>query len=157
MKKEVAERIRSIFTAPGNEEALRLLHLFCKDYREKAPDLAEWAETALPEDLVVMQMPLGHPKKIPTVDMLERLNKEINRRTRVATLFPNPASCLRLVLYGFGRLCYREDNICQLVELVPMYHLFLLKMIQLGVTNFAPTDTDLLLIGQYLGFLYIVS
>jgi putative transposase len=29
--------------------------------------------------------------------MLERLSREIKRRTRVATLFPNPASCLRLV------------------------------------------------------------
>lgn len=97
MKKEVAERIRSIFTAPDDEEALRLLHLFCKEYREKAPDLAEWAETALPEGLVIMQMPPEHRKKIRTVNMLERLNKEIKRRTRVATLFPNAASCLRLV------------------------------------------------------------
>lgn len=97
MKKEVAERIRSIFTAPDDEEALRLLHLFCNQYREKAPDLAEWAETALPEGLVIMQMPPEHRKKIRTVNMLERLNKEIKRRTRVATLFPNSASCLRLV------------------------------------------------------------
>ena len=73
-KKEVAERIRSRYTAPDDEKALRLLHLFCKDYREKAPDLAEWAETALPESLVVMKMPQSHRKKVRTVNMLERLN-----------------------------------------------------------------------------------
>ncbi len=97
MKKEVAERIRSIFTAPNDEEALRLLSMFYKEYREKAPDLVSWAETALPEGLVVMKMPSNHRKKIRKVNMLERLNKEIKRRTRVATLFPNTASCLRLV------------------------------------------------------------
>ena len=32
-----------------------------------------------------------------TTNGLERLNKELKRRTRVATLFPNAASCLRLV------------------------------------------------------------
>jgi putative transposase len=97
MKKEVAGRIRAIFTAPDNEEALRLLQLFLEDYQQRAPDLVSWAATALPEGLVVMQMPPEHRQRLRTVNMLERLNKEIKRRTRVATLFPNTASCLRLI------------------------------------------------------------
>ncbi|MCP4445849.1 MAG: IS256 family transposase, partial [Myxococcales bacterium] len=39
----------------------------------------------------------AHQKKMRTSNLLERLNKEIGRRTRVATMFPNQASCLRLV------------------------------------------------------------
>jgi putative transposase len=97
MKKEVAGRIRAIFTAPDNEEALRLLNVFLEDYQQTAPDLVSWAATALPEGLIVMQMPLEHRQRLRTVNMLERLNKEIKRRTRVATLFPNTASCLRLI------------------------------------------------------------
>ena len=97
MKQEVAERIRSIFTAPNDEEAQRLLAIFLDDYRQDAPELATWAETALQEGLVVMSMPKAHRKRLRTVNMLERLNKEILRRTRVATLFPNTESCLRLV------------------------------------------------------------
>lgn len=97
MKQEVADRIRAIFTAPDNEEALRLLAAFLADYRKDAPDLAAWAETALPQGLVVMEMPKAHRRRLRTVNMLERLNKEILRRTRVATLFPNTESCLRLV------------------------------------------------------------
>ncbi len=97
MKHEVAERIRTIFTAPDDKEAVRLLAAFIDDYRKVAPDLANWAETALPEGLVVMSMPTGHRRRLRTVNMLERLNKEILRRTRVATLFPNTESCLRLV------------------------------------------------------------
>ena len=97
MKKEVAERLRSVFTAPSEEEALRLLDLFLCEYREKAPDLVSWAETAVPEGLTVMTMPASHRRRLRTVNMLERLNKEIKRRTRVATIFPNTDSCLRLV------------------------------------------------------------
>ena len=97
MRKEVAERLRSVFSAPTETEALRLLTLFLDDYRPKAPDLASWAETAVPEGLAVMKMPEPHRRRLRTVNMLERLNKEIKRRTRVATIFPNPESCLRLV------------------------------------------------------------
>jgi len=97
LKKEIAGRIRAIFNAPNDAEAKRLLDIFLKDYQEKAPKLVEWAETALPEGLEVFRFPEQHRKKIRTVNMLERINKEIRRRTRVATLFPNTDSCLRLV------------------------------------------------------------
>lgn len=97
MKKEVAERIRSIFNAPDDKEAKRLLDIFIKDYSQTAPGLADWAETAIPEGLTVFEMPSEHRLRIRTVNMLERVNKEIKRRTRVATLFPNTDSCLRLV------------------------------------------------------------
>lgn len=97
MKEEVAGRIRAIFTAPDNQEALRLLDIFLADYKESAPELVAWAEEALPEGMVVFSMPEKHWKRLRTDNMLERLNKEILRRTRVATLFPNTASCLRLV------------------------------------------------------------
>lgn len=97
MKSEVAGQIRAIFNAPNEAEAKRLLDLFLRDYQESAPQLTEWAETAIPEGCVVFLFPEEHRKKIRTVNMLERVNKEIRRRTRVATLFPNTDSCLRLI------------------------------------------------------------
>ena len=97
MKKEVASKIRAIFTAPDNQEASRLLDIFLTDYQKTAPELVAWAEEAIPEGMVVFSMPENHWKRLRTDNMLERLNKEILRRTRVATLFPNTASCLRLV------------------------------------------------------------
>lgn len=97
MKTEVAERLRGVFTAPSSEEAQRLFEMFLADYRDKAPDLVDWAESAVPEGLVVMQMPQRHRRKLRTVNVLERLNKEIKKRTRVASIFPNTSSCLRLV------------------------------------------------------------
>ena len=97
MKKTVAADIRSIFNAPDEHEAKRLLEHFIKRYETTAPKLASWAESALPEGFSVFDLPDHHRKRLRTTNVLERVNKEIKRRTRVATLFPNEASCLRLV------------------------------------------------------------
>lgn len=97
MKKTVAADIRSIFNAPDENEAKRLLGHFIERYETTAPKLASWAESALPEGFSVFDLPDSHRKRMRTSNVLERINKEIKRRTRVATLFPNEASCLRLV------------------------------------------------------------
>ena len=54
-------------------------------------------EQNIPEGLTVMTLPAAHRRRLRTTNMLERVNKEIKRRTRVATLFPNDDSLLRLV------------------------------------------------------------
>lgn len=61
------------------------------------PQLATWAETNFPEGFAVFGPPDAHRVRMRTTNGLERLNKELKRRTQVATLFPNPDSCLRLV------------------------------------------------------------
>ena len=66
-------------------------------HQQDAPQLAEWALENVPEGLQVFTLPAAHQRRLRTTNMLERLNKEILRRTRVATLFPNDASLLRLV------------------------------------------------------------
>ncbi len=59
--------------------------------------LAAWAEEALPQGLTVFSLPASHRRRLRTTNLVERLNEEVRRRTRVARLFPNEASCLRLV------------------------------------------------------------
>jgi transposase-like protein len=97
MRKEVAAAIKAVFNAPDRPEADRLLGKLCERYRDTAPRLATWAERNIPEGLTVLSMPQSHRRRLRTTNSLERLNKEIKRRTRVATLFPNEASLLRLV------------------------------------------------------------
>jgi len=97
MKKAVAADIRAIFNAPDEAEAKRLLEHFIQRHQETAPKLSAWAETALPQGFTVFDLPECHRKRLRTSNVLERVHKEIKRRTRVATLFPNDASCLRLV------------------------------------------------------------
>jgi transposase-like protein len=97
LKPEVAAAIRAIFNAPSLHEAKRLLAETVQRYRTIAPKLATWMEENLPEGLIVFAFPPAHWRLIRTANGLERLNQEVRRRTRVARLFPNEASCLRLV------------------------------------------------------------
>lgn len=97
MRKEVAAVLRSIFTAPDRQEADRRLAEAVRNYQERAPKLAAWMETNVPEGLTIFALPEAHRRLLRTSNMLENVNKEIHRRTRVATLFPNEASLLRLV------------------------------------------------------------
>jgi transposase-like protein len=97
MREEVAQDIRTIFNASDLAEARRRLQAVAQKYRDSAPRLAEWIEANAPEALTVFNLPESHRKKLRTTNSLERLNKEIKRRTRVATLFPNEQSLERLV------------------------------------------------------------
>jgi transposase-like protein len=97
MRAPVAADIRAIFTAPDLEEAEHLLEKLLKKYAKTAPKLVAWAEENLPEGFTVFSFPPSHRRRLRTTNLLERLNEEIRRRTRVARLFPNEASCLRLV------------------------------------------------------------
>lgn len=96
-RKPVALRIRSIFNAPDQAEAERLLRQALDAWKTEAPKLAQWAEENLPEGFAVFDLPHGQRARLRTTNGLERINREIKRRTRVASIFPNTASCLRLV------------------------------------------------------------
>ena len=96
-RKPVAQRIRAIFNAPDRAEAERLLKQAIEAWSADAPKLAQWAEDNLPEGFTVFELPLAQRPRLRTTNGLERINREIKRRTRVASIFPNAASCLRLV------------------------------------------------------------
>lgn len=97
LRKPVAQRIRAIFNAPDKIEAERLLKQAVELWAKEAPKLAAWAEENLPMGFAVFDLPLAHRVRMRTTNGLERINRELKRRTRVASIFPNAASCLRLV------------------------------------------------------------
>lgn len=97
MKEAVGEDIRRIFNCGDRTEANRLLGQAVEKYAKTAPKLSEWMEINIPEGLTAFELPEAHRKRLRTSNSLERVNKEIKRRTRVATIFPNEASCLRLI------------------------------------------------------------
>lgn len=53
-------------------------------------------EKNVPESLTALGLPARHRVRMRTSNMLERLNRELKRRTRVVSIFPNDASLLRL-------------------------------------------------------------
>ena len=94
---EVAAAIRSIFDCPDQANAQRRLKELVNHYAKSAPKLAAWMEENLPQGFTVFALPPAHQKRMRTSNALERVNQELKRRTRVASLFPNEASLLRLV------------------------------------------------------------
>lgn len=98
-KQTVATDIRTIFNAPNIDEAKRQLDLFIDHYQSSMPKLAQWAEDNIPEGLTVFALDLGefNRKRLRTSNMIERLNQSVKQRTKVAKIFANEDSCLRLV------------------------------------------------------------
>jgi transposase-like protein len=95
-QEEASAQLRGVFHAPNRAEAERLLGQMVQKYAPLSKRLAAWLESSIPEGLTVFDFPLEHQRRLRTNNGLERLNREIKRRTRVATLFPNEASLLRL-------------------------------------------------------------
>ncbi len=97
MKKELGEALRRIFHSHDYASAQEEKRKCIKQYKDTAPEFVEWLENNVEEGLTCFSFPEDHRKKIRTVNGLERLNREIKRRTNVVTLFPNVASCERLI------------------------------------------------------------
>lgn len=119
MRREVAADIRAIFNAASSQAAAALLTQMVNKYAPRASKLADWLETNIPEGLTVFAFPDTQRRLLRTTNSLERLNREIRRRSQVATLFPNEAACLRLVTavvmeisdeWQTGRTFIRLDN-----------------------------------------------
>lgn len=97
MRSQIADDLRDIFNAKDITCAEERLQKCIEKYSVSTPQLAQWIEENIPEGLAVFALPGKHRKRMRTTNMLERLHEEIKRRTRVARLFPNEASLLRLV------------------------------------------------------------
>jgi putative transposase len=97
MRREVAEDLRTIFNAPDRSTAEFYLDETVKKYANTASKLADWLESNIPEGLTVFSFPVSHRRRLRTTNSLERLCREIKRRTRVVGIFPNESSCLRLI------------------------------------------------------------
>jgi len=96
MKAEVAADLRMVFNAPNRPTADGYLALVVQKYAKTASKLADWIEKNVPEGLTVFAFPTSHQRKLRTTNGLDRLSREIHRRTGVVGIFPNETSCLRL-------------------------------------------------------------
>jgi transposase-like protein len=97
MLTEVAADIRTIFDAPNHSTAEAYLAKAVEKYSKTASRLSEWLAANIPEGLTVFSFPAAFRKLLRTTNGVERLHREVRRRARVVSIFPNPASCLRLV------------------------------------------------------------
>jgi transposase-like protein len=97
MREELGEAVRRIFHSCDYAAAQEEKRKCIEKYKISAPEFVRWVENCIDEGLTCFSFPEAHRKRIRTVNGLERLNREIRRRTKVATLFPNVSSCERLI------------------------------------------------------------
>jgi putative transposase len=97
MLTEMAADIRTIFDAPDRSTAEAYLAKTVEKYSKSASRLSEWLANNIPEGLTVFAFPVSIRRLLRTTNGVERLHREVRRRARVVSIFPNPASCLRLV------------------------------------------------------------
>jgi len=89
--------LRWIYDRRSIEEAREDLAAWLKKWGARYPKLCDWVENNIEETLTFYRLPRQHHKNLKSTNLLERLNEEIKRRTLVVRIFPNVASCLRLV------------------------------------------------------------
>src|SRR5690606_6467544 len=91
------QELRWLYDRRSVEEARRDLAAWIAKWSGRYPKLVEWVEETIEETFTFYRLPRRHHKHLKSTNMLERLNEEIRRRTYVVRIFPNAASCRRLV------------------------------------------------------------
>jgi transposase-like protein len=91
------KELRWLYDRRSVEEARQDLAAWLAKWSAKYPRLCAWVEEAIEQTWTFYALPAAHHKHLKSTNMLERLNEEFKRRTHIVRIFPNEASCLRLI------------------------------------------------------------
>jgi putative transposase len=105
-REAVAAVVRTIFAQPDHASALAQLRRVVDGVRRRFPEAAAVLEEAAEDILAYLHFPKAHRARLHSTNPLERLNKEIKRRSNVVGIFPNRAALLRLV----GAVLAEQDD-----------------------------------------------
>ena len=97
MQRAVATSVRTIFDQPDSDAVHDQYQRVLAQLEERFPAAAELLEEAGPDLLAFTALPASVWRKVWSNNPIERLNKEIRRRTDVVSIFPNRAAVIRLV------------------------------------------------------------
>jgi transposase-like protein len=106
-KNQFADKLKRIWLEPDKDAARKRAVELGEEYRKKFPEAIDTLMEGLEDSLTFYDFPRIDPRKISSTNMLERLNREIRRRSRVVGVFPSEESYVRLV--GSYILEYADD------------------------------------------------
>jgi putative transposase len=106
-REAIAAIVRTIFAQPDHASAMAQLRKVAEGLRTRFPRAATVLEEAAAEDILAYRhLPVEHQRQLHSTNPLERLNKEIKRRSNVVGMFPNPAAVIRVV----GAVLLEQDD-----------------------------------------------
>lgn len=120
-----AQQLKAVWLAPTREQACRQAEELCQLYERRFPKAISCLEAGLEDSLAFYAFPLPDARKISSTNVLERLNREIRRRTNVVGIFPNPNAYTRLVTtylmeyaedWSSSRACLSEQSVQALLR-----------------------------------------
>jgi len=106
LREPVAAIVRTVFAQPDHASALAQLHKVADGLRGRMPAAASLLEEAAEDILAHKHFPEEHRRQLHSTNPLERLNKEIKRRSNVVGIFPNARALVRLV----GAVLLEQDD-----------------------------------------------
>lgn len=89
--------LRWLYDRRDGTEARQHLAAWLERWQAKYPRLTRWVEEQIEETFTFYRLPQSHHKHLKSTNLLERFNQELKRRSQVVRIFPNDASCLRLI------------------------------------------------------------
>ncbi|NLA80048.1 MAG: IS256 family transposase [Chloroflexi bacterium] len=125
-KESFAKLLKLIWQAPNKPAAEQQAKVLSERYEKKYPKALDTLEEGLADSLTYYDYPSLDARKVSSTNMLERLNKEIRRRTKVIGIFPNQESYVRLVSiylmeysedWSVGRAYLSQKSIAQIEPL----------------------------------------
>jgi transposase-like protein len=98
--------LKDIFSAASREDAAARKDRLVEILASTKPAVSGWIDENIESCFSVYSLPVSHRRKMRSTNMLERLNQELKRRSRVIRIFPNEESCIRLL----GTLCMEQSE-----------------------------------------------
>jgi transposase-like protein len=106
MREPIAAIVRTVFAQPDHASAMTQLQKVSDGLRARFPQAAALLEAAAEDILAHKHFPEEHRRQLHSTNPLERLNKEIKRRSNVVGIFPNVRATIRLV----GAILLEQDD-----------------------------------------------
>jgi len=98
--------LKDIFAATSKEDAIIRKNRLLDKLENEKPEVARWIDEEIESCFSVYNLPETHHRRMRSTNMIERLNQELKRRSRVIRIFPNDASCLRVL----GTMCMEQSE-----------------------------------------------
>jgi transposase-like protein len=96
-KKVFAEKMKQIWVQPDRRGAVRTAKIFMAEYRERYPEAIAVLAEGLEDSLQFYGFPEFDQKKVASTNVVERLFREVRRRSRVVGVFPSTEAYVRLL------------------------------------------------------------